>query len=153
MAKLKIGDIIEIEVAKGLAYAQYTHKHRQYGALLRVFGGLYDVRPNNFAALVKSKPTFMCFFPLNVAVDQGIVSIVDNVALPTEAKAFPVFRAGVTDPSTHKVGVWWLWDGEKEWRVGDLTAEQRKLSIRGVWNDTLLVERIEAGWTPETDPA
>ncbi len=23
--------------------------------------------------------------------------------------------------------------------------------MRSVWNDTLLIERIEQGWTPETD--
>ena len=62
-------------------------------------------------------------------------------------------RGGVIDPSTRKVKVWWLWDGEKEWRVGEITAEQRGLPIRGVWNDTLLIERIESGWTPETDPS
>ncbi|WP_176536262.1 hypothetical protein [Rhizobium sp. L9] len=49
--------------------------------------------------------------------------------------------------------MWWLWDGEKEWRIGQLSAEQHQLSIRGVWNDTLLVERIEFGWTPEIDSA
>ena len=37
MARLKIGDIVEIETSKGNVYAQYTHKHKQYGALLRVF--------------------------------------------------------------------------------------------------------------------
>ena len=37
MARLKIGDIVEIKTGKGLVYAQYTHKHQQYGALLRVF--------------------------------------------------------------------------------------------------------------------
>jgi hypothetical protein len=152
MAKLKIGDVVEIKTAKGLVYAQYVHKHKQYGSLLRVFGDFHNVRPNGFAELVKNKPTFMCFFPLNAAVDRGIVSIVDNVELPTEAQAFPVFRAGVIDPSTRKVRVWWLWDGEKEWRVSDLNAEQRKFPIRGVWNDTLLIERIESGWTSETDP-
>ena len=31
---------------------------------------------------------------------------------------------------------------------GELTPEQRKLPIRGVWNDTLLVERIEADGYP-----
>jgi YD repeat-containing protein len=41
--------------------------------------------------------------------------------------------------------------GEKEWKVGDITAEQRKLPLRGIWNDTLLVERIEAGWSPSND--
>ncbi|MCV9942664.1 MULTISPECIES: hypothetical protein [unclassified Rhizobium] len=91
-------------------------------------------------------------FPLNAAVGQRTVSIVDNVALPSDAKKFAAFRAGTIDPATRKVGVWWLWDGENELQIGQLTTEQRHLSIRGVWNDMLLIERIESGWTPETDP-
>jgi hypothetical protein len=149
MKRLKIGDIVEITTGKGLAYAHYTHKHHtppRYGALLRVFGKIHGVRPGDFTELVRNRPTFMCFFPLGAAVNRGIVSIVGNVAVPLEAQAFPTFRAGMAN-------VWWLWDGEKEWRVGELTAEQRRLSIRGVWNDTLLIERIESGWTPETDPS
>jgi hypothetical protein len=79
--------------------------------------------------------------------------LVGNVVVPLEAQAFPTFRNGVIDPSTGKVKVWWLWNGEKEWRVGEITAEQRRLPILGVWNDTLLIERIESGWTPETHPS
>lgn len=152
MAKIKLGDVVEIVTSKGLVYAQYTHRHKQYGALLRVFEDFYETRPRNFTKLVESKPLFMCFFPLGAAVDRGIFSIVDNVAVPLAAQQFPTFRAGVIDPSTRKVGAWWLWNGEDEWRVGELTAEQRKFPIRGVWNDTLLIERVESGWTPETDP-
>ncbi|MBX4868174.1 hypothetical protein HJA87_10395 [Rhizobium bangladeshense] len=144
--------IVEINTAKGQAYAHYVHQHKQYGALLRVFGKHFDARPDTFTELVRNRPVFMCFFPLGAAVNRRIVSIVDNVALPSDAKKFPMFRAGVVDPATRKVSVWWLWDGEKEWRIGQLTAEQRQLSIRGVWNDALLVKRIECGWTPETDP-
>ena len=58
----------------------------------------------------------------------------------------------MVDPQTGKVAIWWLWDGEKEWRVGSLDAKQRKLPIRSVWNDTMLIERIDAGWTAESDP-
>ncbi|WP_064843197.1 MULTISPECIES: hypothetical protein [unclassified Rhizobium] len=152
MAKLRIGDIVEINTAKGLAYAHYAHRHKQYGALLRVFGKLFNARPDSFADLVRSRPVFMCFFPLNAAVHRRIVSIAGDEALPVEARKFPIFRAGVVDPATRKVEVWWLWDGEKEWPIGQLTAEQRQLSIRAIWNDTILVERIEAGWTPEADP-
>lgn len=46
---------------------------------------------------------------------------------------------------------WWLWDGVNEWPIGKLTKEQKHLPFNEVWNDTLLVERIESGWTPETD--
>lgn len=152
MAGLKIGDVVEIKTRNGLAYAQYTHKHKQYGALLRVFSVISDSRPVNFEFLVMDEPRFMCFFPLSAAVKQGIVSVVANVAIPLEAKRFPVFRSGIVDPSTGKVANWWLWDGENEWMVGSLTAEQRRLSILGVWNDTFLIERIESGWSPEYDP-
>ena len=151
MANLKIGDVVEIITSKGLAYAQYAHKHKQYGAMLRVFRRIFVSRPSEIPELVESEPAFMCFFPLGAAVDKGIVAIVEHCALPSNALRFPVFRAGVVDPSTSKVAVWWLWDGEKEWTVGELSEEQRKLSIRGVWNDALLVQRIESGWTPEKD--
>ena len=152
MAGLKIGDVIEIKTRNGLAYAQYTHKHKQYGALLRVFSVISDSRPVDFEFLVMDEPWFMCFFPLSAAVKKEIVSVVANVAITLEAKRFPVFRSGVVDSSTGKVANWWLWDGENEWMVGSLTAEQRRLSIRGVWNDTFLIERIESGWSPEYDP-
>ncbi|OWY27051.1 hypothetical protein [Herbaspirillum robiniae] len=152
MKKLKYGDVVEIKTKNGLAYAQYTHKHKQFGALLRVFSNIYTSRPGNLPELIKLEPTFICFSPLGAAVNRGIVSIVDCAAVPLEAQAFPTFRAGIINPSTKKVDVWWLWDGETEWRVGEIDAEQRKLPIRGVWNDTLLIERIESGWMSNTDP-
>lgn len=33
--------------------------------------------------------------------------------------------------------------------VQTLTPEQKKLSQIGIWNDTLLRERLESGWTLE----
>jgi hypothetical protein len=152
MAKPIIGDVVEIKTSKGLAYAHYTHQHKQYGALLRVFHGFHETRPVDFMKLVMHVPIFSCFFPLNAAVERKIVSLVSNVTPSVEALTFPTFRAGIIDPATRKVGVWWLWDGEKEWKVGELTSVQRRFPIRGVWNDTLLVERIESGWTAKTDP-
>ena len=47
--------------------------------------------------------------------------------------------------------MWWLWDGEKEWQIGSITNEQRKLPIRQIWNDTMLIARLEQEWRPETD--
>lgn len=151
MVKLKIGDIVEIETAKGFVYALYSHRHKQYGALLRVFSRTYTTRPNDLVVVVADRVAFSCFFPLSTAVNRAIVSIVGNVGVPDALSPFPTFRAGVADQETGKVADWWLWDGEKEWRVGELTQEQRMLSILGVWNDTFLIERIESGWRPESD--
>ena len=81
----------------------------------------------------------------------GGVSIVGNAPIPEKQKPFPLFRNGEVDPKTKKVETWWLWDGVNEWPIGKLTKEQKHLPFNEVWNDTLLVERIESGWTPETD--
>lgn len=153
MASLKIGDVVELKTSRGFSYLHYTHKHRQYGALLRAFVGFHEARPSSLTKLMVGESAFQCSFPLRAALDQGIVSVVGNVELPASEKNFPTFRAGVMNPATRKVDVWWLWDGQEERKVGDLTSEQRRLSIRGVWNDTLLRDRLKSGWRPETDSA
>jgi hypothetical protein len=152
VARAKLGDIVEIPTPSGLAYAQYTHKHSMYGALLRVFSGTHPTRPTDLNSVLAGDVQFMCFFPLQAAIEAGIVQVAGNASLPVGAAKLPVFRAGVMNPATRKVGVWWLWDGEREWRVGSLTPEERYYPIRGVWNDALLVERIVSGWRPENDP-
>lgn len=154
MAKrVKLGDIIEIPTSKGLAYAQFSHLHPRYNALLRILPGLFDLRPADLSSIVESPEVFVPFFPLQAAINQDIFEVAGNHPVPDFAKSFPLFRAGVIDPATKKVNIWWLWDGTKEWKVGEITPEQRNLPLRGIWNDTLLIERIESGWTPATDPS
>ena len=144
----KIGDIIEINTPKGLAYAQYTHKHDKppkYGALLRIFPGFHKTRPTDFSKIVTLDPQFMTFFPLGAACNRGMVKIVANTEVPGVAAKFPVFRTG-TPNKEGRVEVWWLWDGEKEWKIGRLKPGMEKYPIRGVWNDALLIKRISEGW-------
>jgi hypothetical protein len=147
----RIGDLIEIPTANGLAYAQYTHQHAQFGALIRVFDNLCATKPENLESIVEGSVRFSTFFPLKAAIHQDIFKIVAHCDVAKSNRSFPIFRAGIIDPKTKKVSVWWLWDGEKEWQIGDLTPEQRKLPIRGIWNDKMLVQRIEEGWRPEKD--
>jgi len=140
----KLGDIVEIPLPEnGAGYAQYTHKHKRYGALLRVFQVREKMK--SITVLSKAPHQFTTFFPLGAAVNRGIVSIVGNLPIRDEFKTFPTFRAGVANESG-VVEVWWLWDGENEERVGKLSSEQMKYPIRGVINDTLLIERICEGW-------
>ena len=153
MARIKMGDIIEIRTPEAFAYAQYINRHQRYGALIRVYSQLRDCRPTDMSEVLEGDVQFMCFFPLQAAINREIVSAIGNVGVPADASEFPVFRAGVVDPATGKVGVWWFWDGEKEWRVGSLSEEQRSMPIRGVWNDTILIERVVSGWRAENDPA
>jgi hypothetical protein len=153
MSKPKIGDVIEIPTSQGLAYAQYTHQHPQMGGLIRVFDRVFRDRPRSFDNLVRGPVRFCTFFPVTAAVKRGIFEIVSQQEVATQNKPFPLFRGGNPDPNTKRVAVWWFWDGEKEWKVGEITPEQRKMPLREIWNDTMLVKRIEAGWTPQNDPS
>jgi hypothetical protein len=144
----RLGDIIEIATPDGVAYAHYTHKHPQYGALLRIIPGIHAKPLSNFAELVKCSPQFLTFFPLGAACKRRIVRIAANELLPPQARTFPTFRTGIANQDG-KVDTWWLWDGKKEWKVGALTLDTAKLPVRGVCNDTLLVERIVTGWRHE----
>ena len=143
----KIGDVIEIKTPNGLAYAQFTHKHDappKYGALLRVFSKLHKTRPSDFREMIESEPQFLTFFPLGSACNKGIVKIVSNEDVPLKARKFPIFRAGAVNQEG-QVETWWLWDGDKEWKVGKLKPGMEKFPIRGVWNDTILIQRIVEG--------
>jgi len=151
MKRLKIGDLIEIQTNIGIFYALYTHKHRMYGALIRIFDKIYERRPENLQGVISEKVRFSTFFPLKAALSKGIFVAVGNYVVSPELQKFPIFRSGTPDQKTKKVKNWWFWDGENEWKVGELNQEQKKIPIRGVWNDTLLIKRIESGWLPEND--
>ncbi len=152
MAKrARIGDIIEVATKRGLAYAQLTHVHGEFGALLRVFRGFHESRPQHLSELIRHDTQFQAFFPLQAAVNRKIVTVVGNEPISDRLKEFPVFRSGLPDPGSRTVSTWFLWDGHRSWRVGKLSPAQRKMPIRGIINDTLLIERIESGWTAESD--
>ena len=144
----RLGDIIEISTPEGLAFAQFTHKHAQYGALLNVLPGTFAARPDSFEALLNEEPQFTTFFPLSAACASGVVRIIASEKIPAGAAAFPTFRTAIKGKDG-TWGPWWLWDGEREWQVGALKSGMEKLPPRGVANDTLLIERISAGWRHE----
>jgi len=151
MSKATLGDIIEIPVATGLAYAQYTHQHATHGGLIRVFDKIFNDRPGDLSTCAMLPVRFSVFFPVRAAVQRGIVHVAGHADIAPANQAFPLFRSGNPDPKTKRVGVWWLWNGERSWRVGELTTEQRKLDLKEIWNDSMLVQRIEEGWRPEND--
>lgn len=149
--RARIGDVFEIQTSIGLAYVQYTHHRDDWGALIRVLPGLFQQRPAALGDLVSKREAFVTFFPLQAAVSKGIVELVGTEPIPASSREFPLFRAAGFVDRQGRVLDWLLWDGQREWKIGSLTEEQRVLPIRAVWNDTLLRERIEEGWTPATD--
>jgi hypothetical protein len=150
--KSKPGDVVEIKTKRGLAYAQYALRKPRWGALIRVLPGFHNTRPDEFAVLVKQSERFVTFFPLQAAIDRQLFEIVAHEPVPASAHKLPLFRAAGHIDREGFIHDWWLWDGEKSWRIGKLNPEQRKLPIQEVVNDTLLIQRIEEEWTPEKQP-
>jgi hypothetical protein len=147
----RIGDVVEIETAAGHGYAQYTFNFRAppvYGALIRVLPGMFSVRPTDFASLVQERERFFTFFTLGSACARGTVRIVASEPVPERAQGIPLMRMRGPITRDGRVANWWLWDGEREWRLDRLDDEHRDLSILGVMNDLYLVHKIESGWSP-----
>jgi len=147
----RIGDVIEIPTAKGLAYAQFTHKMPVYGRFIRVVEGIWRARPHALDEIVNAPTRFFIFFPVAAALNQKIVNLAGNQPVPPQFADFPLMRKAGLEPLGGGKVDWWLWDGKEDWRIGLLTPEQRNLSIASVVNDTMLIQMIESEWHPETD--
>ena len=126
MAKrVKIGDLVEMPIEHGDAYAQYTHKHARYGALLRVFSEVYPAGASDLESVIEGKVQFSIFCQLQSAINDGFMSVVSNLSIKDEHADFPLFRSGFVDPFTRKVGKWWFLNGNEGWQVGTITEEQK----------------------------
>jgi hypothetical protein len=150
-----LGDIAEIPLKQGFAYIQYVYNYKKppnWGALVRVFPGIYSSRLHDFKKLNQMEERFVAFFPIRTAVHRNLMSVVAHEMIPPKFATLPLFKgAGARDTKTGNVRIWWLWDGDKSWRVGKLTRAQKRLPIHEIINFPLLVERIETNWSPEDE--
>ena len=138
----KLGDILEISVEGGYGYLQYTHQHERYGGLVRAFDLVSSNRLASIESLRFVPIRFSTFFPVRAAKKEGIVTVVGSLPIRESLQDFPIFQARAPGE-----GPWWLWDGETEWEVGELTKKEMCYPTRGVVNDTLLREMISSGYT------
>lgn len=148
--RAKIGDVIEIAVPKGFAYAQFIAKTK-YSDLIRVLDEIHKQPVTDFEELVEKKEKFLIFFPFTVAVWRGIFPVVSNQKVPSRFDKFPLFRCRGRVQANGKALDWWLWDGEKTWFIDQLKSKQKKLPIRQTVNEKMLIRFINDGWTPEKD--
>ena len=147
--RLKIGDIVEMETCKGLAYAQYVYEHREppeLGSLVRVLQGFHDEQPDlqTIERLVKKPHRFVTFTPLGSHIWHGDAIIVGNYPVPVCAQRFPVFKSSVNPYSPD--AIWWLWDGKNSWKVGTLSKEeQSQYPTESVYNWGGFLDYVETG--------
>ena len=150
MKRTKIGDVFEIDTPKGKGYFQYVYSDKKMGELIRILPGLYSHTPEEMSSITAEKEMYFVHFPLNAAYKQGIVRLVGNFALPEELEIPRKMRDDFVDRNGNRI-CWHIVDYEtwKRESVKELTDEQKRLSQWGIWNDTLLIQRMAEGWTPQ----
>jgi hypothetical protein len=141
--RVKIGDVIQIPTKRGFAYAQYTHYHKKYSALIQVAPGFFKVEPSDMDAILELPPKFIQFFPLQASVDKKIFKVIGNYNVLESRLTFPLFRNPGFVDKNGKVHNWYIWDGHQSVFFDKLTWEQEKLPILGICNDTALIETLE----------
>ncbi|WP_437922381.1 hypothetical protein [Sphingobacterium sp. LRF_L2] len=127
MARIKVGDIFEIDTPKGKAYLHYIHKDPVTVALVRVLQGLHSERPANFEELAEQKERYLISFPLGPAASRKIVERVGFYSASEFSK--PKFMRQQHNVRGEFLG-WHIVDTDTLHRqlVKTLTVEQKELS-------------------------
>lgn len=145
MSRIKIGDLFEIITPRGKAYLHYVHQSEDMGELIRVLPNLYEERPNNLQKIVDGDELFYVFFPLKFAFKNKIVDKVGNFDSSKYDK--PQFMK--TEHVVQDDFLGWYIVNTDTWQrefVESLNENQKELSPWGIWNDTLLIEKLSSGW-------
>lgn len=149
LPRIKYGDVFEIVTTKGVGYFQCVEEAPATECeTIRILPGTYkDMEEANLENLVDEKELYFVQFTLKYAVKKKCIKLIGNFKVPEHVVVPRYYRA------THIIRgeflCWHIVDRETLQRrsVEELSDDEKKLSQWGVWNDTLLAERIAEGWT------
>lgn len=144
-----LGSILKISTRIGHAYSQYVYDDPQMGQLLRVLPGAFFERPPSVEDLASARELYFTYLPAKAAVRRGLLEVVGTAPVPPGLRLPPVMRRAGGIAAGGTVLNWWIGVPGNERRVDTLSADEKKLSIYAIWNDTMLRERVESHWTPE----
>jgi len=148
---IKVGDVFQILTSEGVCYGQVIHTHPKYKFVVAIFREFYSKRPLDFAPIVAQTPQLITPFLIQHGVKQGLFTLVDNIPVADQHKAFPIFR-GTNNPGEGDETLWWFWDGEKEWRIDrPLIDEEKKYPRKALPSAPMLIEWIENDYRVERD--
>ncbi|GAA5497653.1 hypothetical protein Rhal01_03853 [Rubritalea halochordaticola] len=142
MRRPKVGDVIEVPANGGYYYGVVSHRH-DYGDVLRIINKCHALPLKDIPAFEAASDmiTLQCIFKGELT--NGSLKKVGKIALPEKLRDFPLFRSGTPNHKTGKVEVWWLWDGENDIRIGELSEEQKQLPRAGALDNEAMVIHLE----------
>lgn len=141
-SRLKVGDVLELDVGGRASYIQYIGTHSEYGAAI-------VVQPQNQGDTPATTEEYFAdgyvtFYPVGVALSQGLVKVVGNARARELPRKYR--RAGVRSGAAIET---WVIEGDgADVVTSSLSREELALPIASMWNHALLVQRIAEGWSP-----
>lgn len=156
----RIGDILEIPLSKGFAYAQYVNEHRMptaLGSLIRIFPGMYSTPLEDPCTLVTQREKYYVYVPLARSLTLGLLRIVGSAEVPEKCRKFPTTKRWLSrefNPNNPKFWFVVHFDDDGNRTTTEYKSLPKKfygLTMDSIMTIPLLVKRIEAGWTPESE--
>lgn len=148
MTNLKLGDLFTINTSKGKALLQFVHNNKDIGELIRVLPGLYPDSLPELEKFIQKPELFLVHFPLKAAKKKNIIEHIGNYKIPNHFSIPRFMRETKKDKNGNFIS-WQIID-YTTWKrepVTKLSDEQKQLSPWGIWNDTLLIDRLTQDWT------
>ncbi len=143
MSRFYPGDIIEIEVPKGLAYLQVTSLHPLYPEVIRHLDGVHKSRPTNLETLASQPGKIIGMAPVSTFINSGSIigRKVGTTNIPEDYRTFPTFKIPICDKQGAVVYCW-FWEGEGIWHDANPTIEKDNLPVREVMSASMLLDKV-----------
>jgi hypothetical protein len=145
--KPKEGDIFEVPLSNGTkAYGQYLY-FSKLGPIIQI-SSLISTETASLDQILDSKPLFPPIITgLFAALNKKKWKVIGHS--PITQFNHPKFVRTLYNQRTGEAGIWFLWDGQEDIRVGPvLPVEYKSLEFLVVWNPQDVVDRIETGKIP-----
>jgi len=149
MIMTKIGDVFEIPLSDGRkAYGQLVFRDKKNGPLIIIFNKITKESILDVKELINIKPLFPPVITgLNAAIRTGMWRIIGK--FPINDFVYPKFVNSDWNQKSGKAIMWYVWDGEKDTKIGPfLPDELKNLEFLVVWSPYDVVYRIETGEYP-----
>jgi hypothetical protein len=128
------------------AYGQYLH-YSTMGPIIQVF----DILAKDDVTIEQIMTSHRLFPPVITGLFAAIKNKVWKIIgyRPVTNFVHPQFISTLYNQQTGKAGIWFLWDGERDLKIGSaLPSEYKGLEFLVVWNPQDIVDRIETGEIP-----
>jgi hypothetical protein len=147
MIRPKLGDVFEISLGKGVAYAQYVVQGAtptDFKFLIRVFEGIFEESLQEPEHVCELEERFLAFYWLPAGLKAGLFRRVGSCPVPSR------FKKTILDKDL-PFSKWRIWRGKRVSVEDPLLPEHYDLSLMELVDTDSLIERIESRWHPRDE--